>query len=85
MLSITSPAQAPTAIGKAVTDQIGIVADLQAAGAQYVLVPNLPDLGLTPMFRERGQVAAAGGTTLAGCTTRRSRLASSKPAHSSSP
>ncbi|MDA5337271.1 autotransporter domain-containing protein [Stenotrophomonas maltophilia] len=65
VLSITSPAQAPTVIGNAVTDQIGIVADLQAAGAQYVLVPNLPDLGLTPMFRERGQVAAAGGTALA--------------------
>ncbi|WP_199913932.1 autotransporter domain-containing protein [Stenotrophomonas sp. YAU14A_MKIMI4_1] len=65
VLSISSPIQAPAVIGSAVTDQIGIVADLQAAGAQYVLVPNLPDFGLTPLFREQGQAAAVGGTALA--------------------
>ncbi|MBS0217645.1 MAG: autotransporter domain-containing protein [Proteobacteria bacterium] len=51
----------PVAVGA----DIAIVAKLQAAGARYVLVPNIPDLGQTPSFRAQGAAAQAGGTQLA--------------------
>ncbi|MFT4257187.1 MAG: autotransporter domain-containing protein [Pseudoxanthomonas sp.] len=49
----------------AVTTQIGIIAQLQAAGARYVLVPNIPDLGSTPSFIAQGATGIAAGTQLA--------------------
>lgn len=45
-----SPANAPAIIGQAVTAQVGVIGALQANGARYVLVPNIPDLGRTPGF-----------------------------------
>lgn len=60
-----APAQAQAIIGAAVTDQIGIVGTLKAAGAQYVMVPTLPDIGLTPASRAGGAVGMAQGTALA--------------------
>lgn len=60
-----NPAQAQQIIGAAVTAQVGIVGTLQGAGARYVLVPNIPDLGITPSFRAQGAAAAAQGTALA--------------------
>src|SRR5690606_21184482 len=42
------PANAQAIVGAAVGAQVGVIAGLQAAGARYVLVPNIPDLGLTP-------------------------------------
>ncbi|PTT58705.1 autotransporter domain-containing esterase, partial [Stenotrophomonas sp. HMWF022] len=65
VFAITSPAQAPAVIGAAVADQVGIVATLKGAGAEYVVVPNLPDFGLTPMFRSQGDIGIATGTALA--------------------
>ncbi len=62
---VADPSQAQAIIGGAVTAQIGIVGTLQAAGAQYVLVPNLPDIGLTPSFRAGGAAAMGQGTALA--------------------
>ena len=56
---------AQTRLPAAVGAQIGNVATLAGAGAQYILVPNVPDLGLTPGFRAQGPVASAGGTQLA--------------------
>jgi outer membrane lipase/esterase len=56
LFAVTAGANPTTTIGAAVTDQIGLVGQLQA-GARYVLVPNLPDVGLTPSFRGRGAVA----------------------------
>ena len=64
LFTITSPAQAPTVIGAAVTAQVGIVGALTQAGAQYILVPTLPDLGLTPSSRAGGAAAMAQGTAL---------------------
>lgn len=49
----------------AVGSEVAIVGKLQAAGARYVLVPNIPDLGQTPSFRAQGAAAQAGGTQLA--------------------
>src|SRR5690606_28518073 len=62
---VADPTQAQAIIGGAVTAQIGIVGTLQAAGAQYVLVPNLPDIGITPSFRAGGAAAMGQGTALA--------------------
>lgn len=53
-----APAQAQAIIGAAVTDQIALVGALKQAGAQYVLVPNLPNVGLTPSFRGPNAAAA---------------------------
>lgn len=61
----SAPTSAQALVGGAVAAQAGIVGSLQAAGARYVLVPNIPDLGLTPSFRAQGQAAAAQGTALA--------------------
>ncbi|RPE80902.1 outer membrane lipase/esterase [Vulcaniibacterium tengchongense] len=60
-----NPAQAQAIVGAAVTAQVGNVMTLQNAGARYVLVPNIPDLGITPQFRAQGAAAQAQGTALA--------------------
>lgn len=51
-------------IPSAVTGQVAIVGQLTNAGARYILVPNIPDLGVTPAFRAQGAVAQASGTAL---------------------
>lgn len=60
-----NPAQAQQIIGSAVTAQVGLVGTLQGAGARYVVVPSIPDIGLTPQSRAGGAVAMATGTALA--------------------
>ena len=60
-----NPSQAQAIIGGAVTAQVGLVGALTQAGAQYILVPTLPDLGLTPASRAGGAVGMAQGTALA--------------------
>jgi phospholipase/lecithinase/hemolysin len=47
---------------RAVADLMSIVADAQGLGAKHILVPGMPDLGLTPFFQSIGQGAA--GTVL---------------------
>jgi cholinesterase len=56
--SLSSPtvAQSETLAQSAVTDIDGIVAALEMEGATNILVPNLPNLGLTPEFN--GDAAA---------------------------
>lgn len=41
------------------------VQQLHAKGARHFLLPNLPDLGITPLAQRQGPVAAAGLTALA--------------------
>jgi phospholipase/lecithinase/hemolysin len=41
-------------INRAVGDLVGLVLDLQGLGAQNILVPGMPDLGLTPQFQAQG-------------------------------
>lgn len=60
-----APTQAQAIIGAAVTDEVGMVGALKAAGAQYVMVMNLPDIGLTPASRAGGALGMAQGTALA--------------------
>ncbi|WP_374401064.1 autotransporter domain-containing protein [Niveibacterium sp.] len=47
------------------TDQVNAVKTLFNAGAKYVMVPNLPDIGATPLGISAGAAGAAGLTTLA--------------------
>jgi len=60
-----APTQAQQIIGSAVTAQVGLVGTLQGAGARYVVVPSIPDIGLTPQSRAGGAVGMATGTALA--------------------
>lgn len=65
LFAITSAGADPTTtIGGAVASEIGIVTQLQNAGARYILVATVPDLGLTPAFRALGTTAQAQGTAL---------------------
>lgn len=65
LFAITNGGADPTVvIPSAVTAQIGLVGQLQNAGARYILVPTVPDLGITPAFRAQGPAAQAGGTQL---------------------
>lgn len=51
-------------IQRAVSDILGIVSSLEMLGAQNILVPGMPDLGLTPYFRSLGLAAAAQGSAI---------------------
>lgn len=65
VFAVAAGAPLQATIGAAVADQVGIVGTLKAAGAQYIMVPTLPDIGLTPTSRAGGPVAMAQGTALA--------------------
>ena len=56
--------QTKTTIASAVGAQVGIVATLEDAGARYVMVPTIPDLGLIPRYNGDA-VASAEATALA--------------------
>lgn len=64
LFAVTAGAPAQATIGSAVATQVGIIGSLEQAGARYVLVPTIPDLGLTPSFRAQGAAAMAQGTAL---------------------
>jgi len=51
-------------IARAVGNLDGIVTTLQGLGAQHILVPGMPDLGLTPYFEGLGPAAAAQGSAI---------------------
>ncbi len=65
LFAITNGGADPTTtIGGAVAGQVAIVGQLSNAGARYIFVPNIPDLGSTPAFRAQGAVAQGQGTAL---------------------
>jgi phospholipase/lecithinase/hemolysin len=73
-----SPGDAPTdTITRAVTNLVGLVVTLQTFGAQHILVPGMPDLGLTPALLAGGPAAAAQATAVT--TAFNTTLASSLP------
>ena len=51
-------------VNRAVSNDLGIVATLELHGAQNILMPGMPDLGLTPYFQSLGPVAAAQASVL---------------------
>src|SRR5208283_3255100 len=57
----TTPAEI---VNRAVSDELGIVTSLELLGARHILVPGMPDLGLTPYFQSLGPAGAAEGSAL---------------------
>lgn len=64
IFAIAAGAPAATTLGTAVTTQVGLVNQLTSAGARYILVPTLPDIGSTPSARAQGATAQATLTAL---------------------
>jgi len=65
LFAITNAGADPTTtIANAVASEVGLVGTLRNAGAQYILVATVPDLGVTPAFRALGATAQAQGTAL---------------------
>ena len=60
LFAVAAGAPAQATIGAAVTAQVGIVGALKNAGAQYVLVPTIPDVGLAPDFNANPLISAQG-------------------------
>jgi phospholipase/lecithinase/hemolysin len=48
---------------RAVADLLALVAEAQGLGAQHILVPGMPDLGLTPYFQSIGEGALGSSLT----------------------
>jgi outer membrane lipase/esterase len=53
--------QAQQFTGASAATAVGEIAALQAAGAQHIVVLNLPDIGLTPSFRGTASQASVSG------------------------
>lgn len=64
IFAIAEGAPPQETIAGAVTAQVGLVGTLQGAGARYILVPSLPDMGITPAARAQGPLAQAQLTAL---------------------
>lgn len=63
--ALTDPNAIAAGTAQAAQTELGVLAGLQAAGAKYVLVYNLPDLGKTPSAAAGGPAGQAGATQLA--------------------
>jgi len=63
IFAVTDPTTAPTIIGQAVGSEVGIVSQLEAAGAKYVMVATVPDIGLTPAYAGPNSVLGTQLTT----------------------
>lgn len=59
-----TPSQAQAYLAQTVSEQVAQIARLQAAGARYIVVPTIPDLGRTPGYLAQGAAGAAAGTQL---------------------
>ncbi|GAB3027645.1 autotransporter domain-containing protein [Oleiagrimonas citrea] len=59
-----APNQIPTMVGAAAVGEVNLIGKLHAAGANYVLVFNLPDIGKTPSGLAAGASASASLTSL---------------------
>ncbi len=57
-------ATTPTQFLGSAAAQVGLVGALENAGARYVLVPTMPDVGLTPFGLSQGAAGSAGITAL---------------------
>ena len=65
VFAVAAGAPAQATIATAVGGTVQAVGALEAAGARYILVPNLPDMGITPNAITAGPAAQAGLTALA--------------------
>ncbi len=62
--SSTDPTVLANGTAKAAITEVGLLGQLKAAGARYVVVYNLPDIGKTPSATAQGAAASAGATQL---------------------
>ncbi|MBK6973973.1 MAG: autotransporter domain-containing protein [Sterolibacteriaceae bacterium] len=60
----SSPASAQAYLAQTSGELVAQIGRLQAAGARYIIVPNLPDIGSTPFGLSQGAAGAAGLTQL---------------------
>jgi len=60
----TDPNSLAAGTVKAATTELGLLGQLQASGARYVVVYNLPNIGKTPEAMAGGAAASAGATQL---------------------
>ncbi len=65
IFAVAAGAPAQATIAGAVAGTVQAVGALDAAGARYILVPNLPDMGITPNAIAAGPAAQASLTALA--------------------
>lgn len=65
IFAVAAGAPAQTTIATAVGAHVTAIASLRSAGARYILVPTVPDTGLTPSARAQGPAAQAALTQLA--------------------
>lgn len=56
--TLMTPAQAQAAIQQAAQTEVGMIKQLGQAGAKYVMVINLPNIGITPAAAAQGATAA---------------------------
>lgn len=75
--AIGQGSQPPSALANSVANIAGIISTLTAAGAQNFVIPNLPDIGLTPEAIAGGPAAVAGANFLS--TSFNAALASTLP------
>ncbi len=61
----TNPNVLAAGAAAAAQTEVGLLGQLQASGAKYVVVYNLPDIGKTPSGMAGGAAASAGATQLA--------------------
>jgi outer membrane lipase/esterase len=59
------PASVPGYLYLTTAQEVGLIQALHDAGARYIIVPTLPDMGLTPAAQLSGPAAVAGFTTMA--------------------
>ncbi|MFO1402258.1 MAG: autotransporter domain-containing protein [Steroidobacteraceae bacterium] len=62
--TVIPPAQIPGYLYLTTAQEVAMITALHDAGARYIIVPTLPDMGLTPAAAFAGPAAAAGLTTL---------------------
>jgi outer membrane lipase/esterase len=63
-LGAETSTQAGTGVATAAQEEVTLIGALKAAGAHYILVYNLPDIGLTPLAASEGPAGQAAFTAL---------------------
>jgi len=63
-LNLETSTQAGTAVETAAQEEVTLIGGLKAAGAHYIIVYNLPDIGITPAAASLGPTGQAGLTAL---------------------
>lgn len=64
ILALAPSADPLDGLNQAIAAQVAAISSLKKAGAKYILVPNIPDIGITPGGVNEGDAAAAGLTLL---------------------